>query len=186
MTYSIGFRAPSHGEILSAFTDEMVTQLDDKQCYTDADLQLQQHSSEINAQALKKIHDVIRNSFSDTLIDNWFGKYITEPKSTEWLHYPDHEYTTDEFIAFFERHTLFYRNDTSRLAFIDNDDGLRLFVDGEIMELAPECHDFVLWLCESHEYSYESFLSYSGCGECREIMTQLYNQGVLLTNDSDE
>ena len=186
ITYSIGFRAPSHSEILTAFTDEMVTHLADSQRYGDADLDLQQHSSEINTQALEKIHHIIRNSFSDSQIENWFGRYITEPKSQEWLHYPEQDYTAAEFELYFKQQSQFYRNQASRLAFIENDAGLRLFVDGELIELPAEHRDFVIWLGENHIYRYDSFVKHKHNNANLEIMTHLYNQGVLLTEIGDE
>ena len=52
MTYSVGFRAPSRGELIEGWCDDVVAGLDDDDRYGDAGLALQANPGEITAEAL--------------------------------------------------------------------------------------------------------------------------------------
>ena len=60
MTCSIGFRAPSHEEILREYTDYISDQLNEALRYQDADLIAQENTGEISQQAINKLHAILR------------------------------------------------------------------------------------------------------------------------------
>jgi len=81
MTYSIGFRAPTYQEL----TEQFLVYLQDRVCldgiYTDPDLKVQRHPSEISTDMLRKVEEIIRRiKWSKRDIANFIGSYLSDPK----------------------------------------------------------------------------------------------------------
>src|SRR5688572_23624671 len=80
MTYSIGFRAPSHADILTELSQEIASTLTNDLRFTDPQLKLQNNPGEINAEAIAQIQTILQQHFSAANIAHWFGKHMTERK----------------------------------------------------------------------------------------------------------
>lgn len=81
MTYSIGFRAPSHGELLADFSNERLSYLTEQQRYTDPGIKHQQNPGEISAEVISTIQKILTEQLADTeQITDWFGRYMTQTK----------------------------------------------------------------------------------------------------------
>ena len=79
MTFSIGFRAPSHAELIASFLGFASENHDPQARYSDPDLSAQARPSEILPSVLQKIRGVIKEATrDDKMIDSWFGSFITE------------------------------------------------------------------------------------------------------------
>ena len=148
MTCSVGFRAPSHSEILREYTDYMGEQLTESLRYTDPNLQAQSNTGEISSQALKSIQQILSHYANDeTMIGNWFGKHVTTPKyqiaDDLELNIEDTEhedYSLDELEHHLMNGGIIQKNESSRFAYIagENNDVIPrrktanhiLFVDG--------------------------------------------------------
>ncbi len=81
MTYSIGFRTPTHQEL----TEQFLVYLQDRICvdgiYADPELKTQTHPSEIGADMLRQVGQTIRKMrWDDEDIANFLGSYLSEPK----------------------------------------------------------------------------------------------------------
>ena len=129
MTYSIGFRAPSHGELLADFCDQQISLLNDQHRYTDPQLKLQQHPGEITAATIDKIQTLLRQFVDDKeAIGTWFGDFMTTPK------YPQDndnaEVFDDDISAMLTKHDLLYRDSSARFAYIDGSQQTTLHVNG--------------------------------------------------------
>lgn len=82
ITYSIGFRAPSHSDILLDFSEEVASFTHEDERYSDPDLQLQKHSGEISADVIQKIKSILLSYCdSDEKIAHWLGEYVTRLKN---------------------------------------------------------------------------------------------------------
>ncbi|MDB4806741.1 cupin domain-containing protein [Pseudomonadales bacterium] len=126
MTCSVGFRAPSHSEILREYTDYMGEQLTESLRYTDPNLQAQSNTGEISSQALKSIQQILSHYANDeTMIGNWFGKHVTTPKyqiaddSELNIEDTEHEdYSLDELEHHLMNGGIIQKNESSRFAYI--------------------------------------------------------------------
>jgi 50S ribosomal protein L16 3-hydroxylase len=84
MTYSIGFRAPSHGDLLADFIEEQLSQTSSEQRYTDPGFKQQLNPGEISAEALAQITNILQSYIEKpSQIADWFGRYSTRSKSEE-------------------------------------------------------------------------------------------------------
>jgi 50S ribosomal protein L16 3-hydroxylase len=139
ITYSIGFRAPSQGEILEELLQEHLCTLTEDDRFQDPAFTPQLHSGEISSQALQQVHQLWQQAITPASVEHWFGRHMTKPKYDEH----EHERLTlddvdeDEIPAWHTDESLI-RNPESRFAFIKaaasttaNSSQATLFVDGE-------------------------------------------------------
>lgn len=81
MTYSIGFRAPSHQELATQFLVYLQDHIEIPGMYEDPDLQGQEHPAEIGEAMLHRVKaaiDGIRWNSED--VERFLGMYLSEPK----------------------------------------------------------------------------------------------------------
>ncbi len=147
MTCSVGFRAPSHSEILRGFVDYVGDTLGEEVRYADPDLLPQSNPGHLTVEALDKVHQVLRQHLENKdLLAEWFGRYITVPK------YPDDEPATQTFqLENLRAHIAaggqLHRNEGSRFVFHVRDGELWLFADGHQYRCSEDQTDLVKVLC---------------------------------------
>lgn len=98
MTYSIGFRAPSHQEL----GEQFLIHLQDNLCldgfYTDPALKPQHHPSEISADMLQQVaHAIEQIKWGSEDIANFLGCYLSEPKPHIFFDPPEKPWTLKRF-----------------------------------------------------------------------------------------
>lgn len=132
MTWSIGFRAPSHAEILRGLTDSLCDALSTDLRYADPDLQLPAASGEIDAAAIGRLNAILQHYLADPdRLAQWFGRFMTEPKYPE-LAGSDEAIDADELTQALEDGAELVRSEGARLAWHqDTDASLTLFADGQ-------------------------------------------------------
>ena len=80
-TYSIGFRAPSHRELMSQFLIFLEDRLADGGRYSDPDLSVQSRPAQIGAGMLAKAERVLGEiNWTRRDVAEFLGNYLTEPK----------------------------------------------------------------------------------------------------------
>ncbi|MEO6422914.1 MAG: cupin domain-containing protein [Candidatus Nitrotoga sp.] len=89
MTYSIGFRAPTYQEL----SEQFLVYLQDQICldgmYADPDLKAQRHPSEIGADMLRQVTQIIsRIQWTKRDIGNFLGNYLSDPKPHIFFDHP--------------------------------------------------------------------------------------------------
>jgi 50S ribosomal protein L16 3-hydroxylase len=81
-TYSIGFRAPSHRELVSRFLAHLDDRLEIDGRYADPDLRAQDQPARIDPGMVMKIEAVLGSlTWSRRDVASFIGTYLTEPKS---------------------------------------------------------------------------------------------------------
>jgi 50S ribosomal protein L16 3-hydroxylase len=149
MTYSVGFRAPSRGELISGWCDELVPDLLDEDRYGDPGLTVQANPGEISAEALRKLHAMVTEKLADRpAFARWFGSYSTTRKypDVDWA--PEQPLDMDDLHALLAEGAPLLRNPASRFSFIRSEAGsLVLFVDGAEFACEGETAHFAEALC---------------------------------------
>ncbi|MBV1786589.1 cupin domain-containing protein [Marinobacterium sp. D7] len=148
VTYSIGFRAPAHNEILRSFSDFIGEQLGREQRYADADLTLQDNPGQISAAALSRVADILASYLGNReQLASWFGQYMTEPKYPELVEEGEQLEESDIAEALAEGCSI-RRAEGSRFAYIDRDaDSVLLFADGQQHEAEGEAAALARHIC---------------------------------------
>lgn len=150
MTYSIGFRAPSRGELIAHWSEHLVAQLDDSDRYKDPTI-LQDNPGEITAQALGGLHAMMIEKLNDRgEFSRWFGQYITMPKYHEIDWVPDVPLVVADLCALALAPASLVRNPASRFSFVrEGAEAVTLFVDGHSFACSDECAEFAQRCCAS-------------------------------------
>lgn len=132
MTYSIGFRAPSRGDLIAGYCDHLVETLSDDDRYADPDLKPQPNPGEIAVPALDRLHAMMTEALQDrAAFARWFGTFSSTRKYPDVDWEPDEPVETDTLRAMLNGGAPLYRNPASRFAFIRTGaDAMDLFVDG--------------------------------------------------------
>ena len=182
MTFSVGFRAPSHGDILSEFFAWQADHLKEQLRYQDPELQLQDQPGQIPESAIDHLLNIVQTYSQDRdALAQWFGQYMTEPKYADLAEdeAPIDEATLKQTLS---QHEWVLRNEASRFAFNSG----HLFVDGEN------------WSLESHNQSVaETIASYQPLGakqvlnwldepHCKTLLIGLFERGALYLPEEDD
>lgn len=179
ITLSVGFRAPSHAELLTSFAEYAAAQTNPAQRYADPTLSLQTHPGEISAEALKQVRKILENALADEAgIENWFGEFITEAKNPSE---PEDIQSLDiaDFLQLTKTCDLLYRNDEARFAFIQHNDNCTLFVDGQSYPLDSSLAFGAPLLCDNTHWSCEELQTALQQTDFAKLLTTLYNQNYV-------
>lgn len=184
MTYSIGFRAPSHEEILSGFLTRVLEQIDPLARYADPDLRPQENPGEIRPEAIEKVRQVVRELVRPEEVDRWFGAFMTEPKRGYYALPLDVPYTADEVVEALQSGARLEHHPAARFAYVRHEDGeTSLFVGGEEYLLEPELADVAPLVCAERVLDAELLGATLERREAAALLTDLVNEGFLLLSD---
>jgi 50S ribosomal protein L16 3-hydroxylase len=138
LTYSIGFRAPSHADLVLAYLQRVVRGVDRDQLYGDPDLVPQRHAGEITNRARRRIRRILAEALAPGPgrdFDRFVGALLTQPKSAAPRAHRSSLRPHDVARRLAGSRAL-ARSEASRLAFVRNRDGSAdLFADGRCHEL---------------------------------------------------
>lgn len=137
MTYSVGFRAPRHQDLVANFLQHAVETLDPDARYSDPGLEPVDHPGELHAAAREKVRALLRGLVrDDDSIDRWLGQYLTRPSRDREAVPPDRPGSESTLVEALQQGRGLRRGPVSRLAFVEHDDGsATLFANGEAIDL---------------------------------------------------
>lgn len=183
MTYSVGFRAPSRGELIEAWADDMVPGLSDSDRYEDPHLLQQSNPGEISAEAITQLHAMIAETLQDrNQFARWFGQFNTAPKNPEIDWRPDQPAETDHIRQWLEAGFPLIRNPASRFSFIrETASSVMLFADGDCFVCSDDTAVFAQAICAESVFATAPDTS----AETLELVTALYNAGGLAFDLDD-
>jgi len=189
MTWSVGFRAPAWRDLMAAWADARYEALDPHSRYGDGDLPAQADPGEITTAALTRLTTGLREAMDsgDASLQIWFGRYLTEPKAELLEHLPLPEPLSEaEARALLDGARPLERHGAARLAWMDTDSGLHLFVNGQAHALDNEAVELVRHLCGNHTYDARTLSHLAmGIDGAREQLLELCRAGVLVEIPED-
>ena len=162
ITCSVGFRAPSHAEMLQDYTDFLAENLNEAIRYTDEDLTPQDNPGQISPAALEKIQQIIlHHTNSEDSIRSWFGQYITRPKYAHESQSPNSDEIAQIIIQLKEHLAsggAICRNESSRFAFTSDSGRHCLYVDGHEHAKHRVGNDLIEQLCRELSFDKNTLL----------------------------
>lgn len=178
MTFSVGMRAPSRGELLLDFIEHITEHLPETERYADPDLAAAQHAGEIDAAAMDRVVAALGHAAGlvdrDVLAD-WFGRFITRYRSAQFAAPPPGAIDAGELADTLEQGAAVLRHPWTRMAWVrgDHDADATLFVAGEAL---PCPRALAERLCEAAP------LVFDGPPPANElsVLLDLVNQGHLV------
>jgi len=181
MTFSVGFRAPSHTELLTSYLDEHITSLNDDLRYQDANLSHAKNVGEISPEAINKIQKLFLSHFSDkSNIENWFGRFITEYLNDDENLLEINTISTEEFLITLKNTGYIRRPATVRANYIISQNGdLALYINGSKQSISPELEFIAMLFCNQHLNSYTNLKPYLEDKDTVAFLCELYNNGYV-------
>ena len=182
VTYSVGFRSPSHGDVLTTFADERSMDIS-------ADLRIKDHgfaanSGEISAADVEGLMQLMRDQITPENVAQWFGKHSTEAK------YPGLD-MAEEAMDLAELDSII--NDAYgvlrvsegvRLAYTwQGDGGLTLFVQGDALPCPPDATAFVEAIANQWLIAVDDLAPLVKKDAAKAMLLILHNQGYLYFAD---
>lgn len=179
ITYSIGFRAPSHSDILNELSQDIAECLPADQRFSDPDLTPQSNSGEINKQAIAQLREILDEQLTDVRLASWFGRYMTERKYVDEL--PDQDaIEAEEWQAAMQEGDLLWHHPAARFAFHDLGEQTLLFADGAQF---PCDRHFAEMLCVNQEITWNALAPFLYNEDHVEIIGALIDQESLLLDE---
>jgi 50S ribosomal protein L16 3-hydroxylase len=179
MTYSVGFRAPSRSELVSAWSDHVLDTLHEDDRYGDPDLRRQANPGEISTTALARLYSMTAEALSNAeKFASWFGEFTTAPKDDQLDWAPDAPVSADDLLARAASGTSLERNPASRFSFIRQGAGeLTLFVDGVSYRCSGAAPAFAEQLCASTRLALDAEVV--ACPVGANLVLDLLNRGSV-------
>lgn len=185
MTYSVGFRAPSRGELIADLAEAVVADLEDDDRYADPDLPAQANPGEIAEEAIDQLLGMVAERMLDReAFARWFAGYSTTPKRPEISWRPEHLFEVEDVRALLAEPGQLLRNPASRFAFVRRGPGsVLLSVDGQCVVCDGETAAFAERLAGQDRVAVgpESAM----CGPTLELVTDLLNNGSVAFEQED-
>ncbi|KPK38765.1 MAG: hypothetical protein AMJ69_07540 [Gammaproteobacteria bacterium SG8_47] len=188
MTFSVGFRAPSHADILVGFAEHVAAQLGDDLRYADPDLSALEHAGEIDARAAARVRTIIERYLADEgRINEWFGRYVTEPRSVEHQTRRAEAVSIEHLAQRLAANSWVQRSPHSRYAYsLTADGGCTLFVDGSSWALSSELCQVAALLANQRGWHTQHLAAYLSVPGCVGLLSELYDLGAWRFADEDD
>lgn len=183
MTFSIGFLAPTHTEMLNDYVQHVTTQMDKDLRYTDPELTLPKDNGEITSQALEKIQQIIRGlSLDNHSINQWFGQFISQSRGGNDYECPDPEFDSIEWLEEYKGAGFMRR--AARMMFMRDGENVTLFAEGQAIPLSPSLAFAAPLLSQQRDFPFADLEKpLSENAEFVALLTDLTNQGFFYFYD---
>lgn len=180
ITLSIGFRAPSHDDILTGFSDFLCNLPGSDDVLRDPDLMPQQNPGAISNDAIDRVDAILRAQLENReQLTLWLGQYTTAPKNMTIVVPPDDPITAVELQSALQAGEVLRWNEGSRFAYHEWTDKTVLFVDGERFILTGVAREIAPVLCAQHEPDVKTLQEMAGDDTLAGLLCTLFNQGSL-------
>lgn len=147
MTYSIGFRAPSHEELMTQFLVFLQDRVSAPGRYADPDLQLQSHPSVLSPAMLSQVRAILNKiKWNQNDIEDFLGIYLSEPKPHVFFEQPEKPVPLRDFVRSARERGLELDLKSRMLCRRD-----KFFINGEIFTGSVEACRLLTELADDYE-----------------------------------
>ncbi len=175
LSFSIGFRAATHAEMLDSFTAYISEGLAGDLTWRDPPLEVHDHPNEITPATMESVRTVLNEYLTadNPALPAWLGRFISDAKADVAL---GNEDCFDDLPGLVAAHAVLYRNPASHFAFWRKGKDALLFVDGDDYRASLV---FAESLCSQRKLSTE-ILSGLMTEDESTLLLDLYNRGKLI------
>ncbi|MEZ4702221.1 MAG: cupin domain-containing protein [Rhodothermales bacterium] len=184
MTFSIGFRAPAYVDLISGYIDQVADRFSPLDRYSDPDLRLPEHPGEITPEVLGMVRSIIQQAVADPAsIDDWFGRYITEPRRGNYAPAPEDVHSPERVVHLLREGVSLRRSPSALFAFAHTDTGIRLYISGVAYPVDALHAEAVYLLTGSLPLNHETLAPFLNQEAVQDLLTDLVNEGYLEFQD---
>lgn len=181
MTYSIGFRAPTHREMVLGYLEHLVDVVSDDERYSDQDIEPRAHPGRITSEDLQRVYTVLDRITGDRdATRRWFGESVTRPSRGGSSPLPETKISVDVLTDRIRSGEILRRSEASRFSYLEDASGrMLLFVNGTTYETDPAWARVAELLGDRATFTDHDLASFLEREDCAELLTTLYNEGHL-------
>ncbi|HET8707866.1 MAG TPA: cupin domain-containing protein, partial [Pseudomonadales bacterium] len=183
MTWSVGFRAPSHAEILEHFCGFLSEKLGESCRYEDPEGFAQREPGWISSHTIESVQKIIRDASSNKdIVAQWFGQFMSEPKYAD-LEKGGKKITLKQMQAKLKKEPELLRDESSRFLYSGTEElPERLYINGCELSIQPDMAELVRYLTRERTYPAETLLQLADSEEKIELLCKLHEQGYVYFN----
>ena len=192
MTTSVGFRAPSHSEIISDIGHYMSERLSDHDRYVDPDLMIAGNTGHISAQSTDKIKSILTDLInSEGAVEEWLARSQSLPKYGEKYGETEEHHKLDlkpeELSALVSNGDAIFRDESTRFLFTGPESAPeKLFINGNPTPFPTTAGSLVAILCQYRKVKLEWIRAHLENPLNQGFLLQLVNNGFLyLPSEQD-
>ena len=177
ITLSIGFRAPSHSEIIDDFSAEICQRLTENERFQDIAPDYAA-PGEIPDSTITQLRSIITQQMlsDDERLKQWFGKYMTLPRAEYKLN------DTEQPITLTDQNIELVRAPGARLAYsAASEDSYYFFINGECLHIHEEEMPLIKYLCNHLKYDKEYIIQLTDSTKTHSIMNRLLEDKIILS-----
>lgn len=177
MSFSVGFLAPTQGELIGHYLDHVVSELATDLRYADPELRPAQEPGELDVRSLAKLRAMIQAlPLDEQHLNRWLGSYLSEPRAGIQPQALDVPLDEREWREEFE--TCGYLRRDCRLLYLYEPEGCRIFIDGEAFLLPGHLNFIAPLLGGQRDFSPPDLLPHwREYPELRRCLTEWTNRG---------
>lgn len=172
MTYSIGFRAPHHQELVSEFLIYLQDHLETEGMYADPELTVAKHPAQISDAMIDKVTTILEKiRFGKKEIKHFLGMYLSEPKSNVFFQSSEPLLSRNKFLKLAKQHGI--RLDLKSQMLFTSDS---FFINGESYAFSSSTKPALKKLADNRELDLWP-------DEMSDLIYEWYAEGYLVTRD---
>ncbi len=178
MTYSVGFRAPSHQELITQFLFYLQDNIKIDGRYTDPGMKMPASPSTIGTEMLQQTEATLNKiKWHHADIEKFLGSYLTEPKSHVFFDPPTNPLMQHDFICLVKKNGV-QLDLKSRLLVIKN----TFFINGDAINVDASSRHFLKQLADNQKLLSCKKINKESC----KILYQWYLYGyiILITDEN--
>ncbi len=184
MTFSIGFRAPSHAEVIATILGAALDEADIETLYADPDMEPAEHPALIGPDAVVRIRRILDSQLTDAKLLRWFGELVTEPKRGEFVIPADEKWSVEALREAVVSGAALDRVDPNRFAFAPLDDGSALlFAHGEAIEVDRQIAQVAPLISGDDPLDAHTLADFLQDEAFAKLLARLVNDGHLIIDD---
>ncbi len=177
LTWSVGFRAPAHAEIITGLATFLAERCPPEARFQDRRPELPARIGEIQAETGQQLKQIINNIMQDDDFVTWFGEHMTQPRYPDLL--LEDEADTD-LPAHLRNRLPLYKAPGARFAFTRHTERLQVFADGHSLDCPLTLLPLVETLCDHRHDEITLPADRPVPDAVMSLLETLYNQGSLL------
>lgn len=181
MTLSVGFRAPSHVDIVDGFMSYLVETIDPDARYADPHLLPQEDPGRVHLETVERLMETLLAHVDDPeAFRSWLGRHVTEPKRGAEVLAPEPSYDSHALRAALSSGAELVRLGLGHYVYLDHPDGnVSLFALGEEFRLDPDLAFAARIITGSNPLRESSLGRLLGDQHATRLLLKLVNDGLL-------
>ncbi len=182
LTYSVGFRAPSFGEMWKdRARDAAERSVHASDLLVDPPLRSAENPGAIPPALLREVRAAVRSQeATDDAIDRWFARFATRLAPGHVLGAPRRAPAPKAIRARLDKGAIVARSEEARWAFLPAPRGaLRLYVGGEELDVDRAAAPLARALCASRRFDGAAVAKLLASASSRALLTRLFAMGAL-------